>query len=134
MEEIIKSKLLEFDKSTFLFDLVKHKTGATYINIKQNIENNNSNFEIKINPSVLSDFIYVLQDLKKDLPKVLNEKEYFSEDKQSEIIKIYFKGVTIEELTIQFDCSKQIIEQILFNKGIEIVDNSLKNIKKRRNY
>jgi hypothetical protein len=52
-----------------------------------------------------------------------NGKFYFSEEKQKEIVARYLKGVTIEDLSMQFDCSIQIIEQILFNKEIEIVNN-----------
>ena len=38
----------------------------------------------------------------------------------------YLKGgVEIKHLAMQFDCSETIIEQILHNKGIEIVNNEI---------
>ena len=51
-----------------------------------------------------------------------NSKSYFSVEKQNSIVEIYLKGISIKDLALQFDCSLQILEQILYNKGIEIVD------------
>ncbi len=135
MEEIIKSTLLEYEKSTFIIDLIKHKSGKNYINVQQNIEGKNSQ-ELKINLSVLTDIISVLKNYQKEftVPASRLSKSYFSEDKQKSVVERYFKGVTIEDLALQFDCSKQIIEQILFNKGIEIVDNNQPTQKKNFRY
>ena len=52
-------------------------------------------------------------------------KNYFSQEKKKEIIARYFKGVEIEDLALQFDCSINIIEQIITNAGLEIVSNKL---------
>ena len=40
MEDILKSTILEYDKSTFRLDLCRHKSGAQYVEIKQDIEVN----------------------------------------------------------------------------------------------
>jgi len=37
MKEIIETTQLEFDKSAFLIDLVKHEAGSLYIGIVQTI-------------------------------------------------------------------------------------------------
>lgn len=126
MEEILKSTLLEYEKSTFLIDLIKHKSGVSYIKIQQTVEGKANSQELKINFSVLTDLISVLKNYQNEItaPASNLSKSYFSEDKQKSVIERYFKGITIENLALQFDCSKQIIEQILFNKGIEIVDNN----------
>lgn len=50
---------------------------------------------------------------------------YFSDQKQQSLIERYFKGITIEDLALQFNCSIKIIHQILFNKGIPIVDTKM---------
>ena len=91
---------------------------------------------MKINLSVLTDIISVLKNYQKEItaPASKLSKSYFSEDKQESLIKRYFKGLTIKDLALQFDCSKQIIEQILFNKGIEIVDNKQPTPKKNFRY
>lgn len=125
MEEILKSILLEYEKSTFLIDLIKHNSGAKFIKIKQTVEGNDIINELKINSSVLNDIIFILQDYQKEVKQTHSNisNSYFSEEKQKSVIERYFKGITIEDLTLQFDCSKQIIEQILYNKGIGIVDN-----------
>ena len=130
MQEILKSTLLEYEKSTFLIDLTRHDSGVNYIKVRQTIEGNNDSQELKINLSVVTDLISVLQHYQKQIPKeiskpkTLNPKKlYFSEDKQQIIINRYFKGLTIETLALQFDCTTQIIEQTLTNKQIPIVDN-----------
>jgi hypothetical protein len=125
MEEILKSSLLEYDKSTFLIDLIEHKSGANYIKIKQTIEGIEQHQELKINPTVLTDLIFVLQSYQKDISKFGNDlnKSFFSDNKQKAIIERYLKGITILDLRLQFDCSEKIVEQILRNKGIEIVNN-----------
>lgn len=141
MDEKLKTTLLEYDKSTFLIDLIKHESGALYIAIHQTIQLPDNKYEkqkIKINPSVLSDIIEVLSMYKENLPKEINNtKSYFSSEQTQEIINRYLKGkVEIKDLAIQFDISEQIIEQILINNQIEIVSNKIqisKNKYFRRN-
>jgi len=130
MDEKLKTTLLEYDKSTFLIDLVKHDSGVLYVAIQQTIQlpkNKYEEHEIKINPSVLADIIEVLSTYKKALPKdKASNKSYFSPEQTKEIIKRYLKGsVEIKHLAIQFDCTEQIIEQILNNNGIAIVTNKI---------
>lgn len=129
MEEILKSTLLQYDKSTFLLDVVKHKTGADYIRLTQTIDDEKDRIIriIKINKNVLVDVIAVLQNYQAEFDKYAksHSKSYFSEDKKKSVVERYFKGITIKDLALQFGCTEQIIEQILFNKGIEIVDNKL---------
>jgi hypothetical protein len=135
MEEILKSKLLEYDKSTFLIDLIKHKSGAKYVSIQQKIESTSVTQEIKINASVLEDVIHTLENYLTVLsgqPRVAY-KAFFPEDRQDELVKRYLKGLNIEDLMLQFNCPRATIEQILHNKDIEVVDNKLPNhLKSRR--
>lgn len=128
MEEIIKTTLIEFDKSSFLVDLVKHTNGKLYIAIQQTVHLDKNNFErktIKINPSILDDILSILNSYKKDLPREKKFKSYFSEDKKKEIIARYLKGIEIKDLSLQFNYSINIIEQIITNAGLEIVSNKL---------
>ena len=133
MEEIIKSKILEYEKSSFLIDLIKHKSGSRFVRIKQNINDNILEYEININASILSDMIFVLSNYLKEIEKYkhIKSKNYFSSDNQKSVIERYFKGVAIPDLALQFDCSQDIIEQILNNNEIEIVDNKVPKRKRR---
>jgi hypothetical protein len=129
-EEILKSILLEYDRSTFLVDLLKHSTGVKYISIQQSIEankNTSSSQKIKINPAILGDIISILKSYQSEIDKstVVEREAYFSPEKQKAVVERYLKGVNIPDLEMQFDCSSKIIKQILSNKNIEIVDNSL---------
>ncbi len=73
---------------------------------------------------------------KNELPKQVSKlsKSYFSNDKQQVVLERYFKGLTVEVLASQFDCTIQVIEQILMDKKIPIVDNRLPKSKKYFRY
>ena len=136
MEEILKSVLLDYEKSRFLFDLIRHTSGSNYIKIKQVIENDIHYHEIKINPMVLMDIIFIFQNFQKELSvsEYKYDRSFFSEKMQKEVIKRYLKGITIEDLSMQFDCTDKIIEQIFINNEIPIVDNKQPVTKKRFRY
>lgn len=134
MEEIIKTTLLEYGKSAFVIDLVKHSSGKQYIRVLQTINDEESYHKraIKINPSLLSDIIGVLNSYRDLIPGLKDDKQLkktiplsrgLSESQKTEIQNRYLKGVSISDLTIQFDCKEELIEQILNNNGIAIVDN-----------
>ncbi len=130
MKDEIKTTLLEYDKSTFLIDLVKHNNDAMYVAITQTIKKEGNKTEvqqIKINPTVLLDIIEVLTDYKDVFPTIKRaKKDYISPEKVSEMIKRYLKGkVELKDLAMQFDCKEEIIEQIFNNKGIKIVSNEI---------
>ena len=142
MEEIVKTTLLEHEKSSFLLDLIKHNNNL-YINIKQTIHADSANpvpTEIKINPAMLDELMEVLKFYSEQIPQQQKEKEKFlSAAKREEIQNRYLKGIAIKNLSLQFECRKELIEQVLRNKGIAIVDgNQLKpewpenKVKKRR--
>ncbi len=133
MKEILKSTLLQYEKSTFLIDLTKHHSGQGYINIQQTIEGIDIKQELKINFSILPDIIFVLENYKKEIVKnnSYSDKYYFSEEKQKSVVERYLKGITINDLALQFDCNSQIIKQILFNKGIAIFDQGQPRLKRK---
>jgi len=70
MEEILKTTLLEFEKSAFIIDLVKNNSSKQYIRILQTIqdEDNENKRSIKINPSLLSDILRVLNSYQELIP------------------------------------------------------------------
>lgn len=135
MKTILETTQLEFDKSDFLIDLVEHENGQLYIEIVQTILNTNKKAEsIKINPSVLSDIIKVLQNYQAKLPKEWKlELKHITENDQEKIQSSYLKGVSIKDLVMRFEQTSELIEMVLRNKGIEIVENTLPKPKFWRN-
>jgi len=137
MKTIIETTQLEFDKSDFLIDLVKHENGLFYIEIIQNIiGSKNEKSSIKINPTVLSDIIKVLQNYQAKIPNKSGlRNKHITDLEQQKIQERYLKGVSIKDLAMQFDQTPELIKMILRNKGIEIVENKLHRPKFwRKNY
>jgi len=134
MKEILETVLLEFDQSSFLIELVRHTNDRKYIEINQTIyENKADDNLIKINPSVLSELIEVLLNYK---DKISDERTRDSnrtwDEKKRKIQRLYLKGIPIKGLVLQFGYSKNFIETILRNSGIEIVSNRLPKTSRRR--
>jgi hypothetical protein len=134
MKEIVETTHLEFDKSSFLIDLVRHDNGQLYIEITQKnhvaFKEKNS---IKINPAVLTDIQKVLQTYQAKIPrKQIGEVKHLTDKQQQTIVTNYLKGVTIINLAMQYDQDPELIEQVIRNKGIDIVDNDLNNAKKTK--
>lgn len=131
MEENVKQVLLEYGKRTFHIDLVRHSNGQLYISLQQVIHLEDDAIEqqkIKINPSILDDLIEVLTCFQAELPyecKRVQFRKYFTKERKQELISRYFKGLSIKDLSLQFDCSQHIVEQILSNNGIELVSNDV---------
>ncbi len=127
MKTVIETTQLEFDKSDFLIDLVKHDNGLLYIEIIQSIfDSDERSNSIKINPTVISDIIKVLQNYRAKIPNVPNENTvHITDIEQEKIQKRYLKGVTIKDLAMQFEQSPELIKMILRNKGFEIVRNEM---------
>ena len=135
MEEIIETSLIEIEKSPFLIDIVKHRTGRYFVNIRQSITIDSekiSHQDIKINPLVLSDIIDVLKNYQTSLQKIDPEViQHLTFNRIKEIEKRYLKGVSLEDLSLQFDTPTQQIRQILENRGIAIVSNNPPKTQKR---
>lgn len=133
MKEILKTTQLEFDKSSFLIDLIELNTEKIYIEITQTINAENKDVQIiKINPTILSDILDVLQKYQSDIyDRNITRKLILTEKEQNKIQDRYLKGVSINELAIQFEETEENIEMILRNKGIEIESNELPEHLKR---
>jgi len=134
MKEILETVQLEFDQSSFLIELVRHTNDRKYIEINQTIyENKADDNLIKINPSVLGELIEVLLNYK---DKISDERTKDSnrtwDEKKRKIQRRYLKGIPIKDLVLQFGYSKNFIETILRNSGIEIVSIRLPKTSRRR--
>ncbi|WP_375579689.1 hypothetical protein ABWH96_01020 [Marivirga tractuosa] len=131
MSNIIETTHLEYNKSAFLIDLIKHDNGDYFIELLQSIDSGNkSEQSIKINPTLIEDIVNVLKKYLEQIPESQKEaKNHITAVDQREILKRYFKGVSIKDLSIQFNSNQEDIKSILRNKNIAIVSN--KPIKKR---
>jgi hypothetical protein len=133
MENVINTKLLEYEKNTFLIDLVEHDSGGKHVRIIQTSQTKTDKPErsvMDISFELLPDFISVLNDygqgMKTDGGVVIKVKpktpdEFFSDVEKMQMEKRYLKGVSLKDLTIQFDTDEATIEYILKKRGVEIV-------------
>ncbi|MGB1243479.1 MAG: hypothetical protein ACPG49_13205, partial [Chitinophagales bacterium] len=87
MKKNIETTHLEFDKSAFLIELIKHDNGLLYVEIAQTIfAENKTNRTIKINPSLLGDIIKILQNYHARVSIKHNEiSSFLSEKDKGEI-------------------------------------------------
>ncbi len=125
MKEILETTQLEFTKSAFLIDLVKHDSGSLYVEIVQTIyESQKGGQSIKINSSILTDIIQVLQNYHAKMPdKTTTNSIHLTETDKQKIQDRYLKGISVKDLALQLDQSDELIEMVLRNKGIQIVSN-----------
>ncbi len=127
MKTILNTEQLEFGNSDYLIDLVTNDDGEIYVEIIQTLLDSNEVTEsIKINSSVLSDIIRVLQNYHAKLPEITkSDSKHITETEQDKIKDIYLKGVPVRDIAMQFGQTPELIEMILRNKGFEIVENKL---------
>jgi len=136
----LKTKLLEFKNSTFLIDLVEDDyIGVQNIELTQSIRKEKeevSKTNIKINPALLSKLIETLEEFDDEIPKqhkqsknktikeldnVRNTDSYVSQKDSSEIVRRYLKGISAEDLSMQFNQKTEVIEQLLRNGNVYVV-------------
>lgn len=146
MESILKTTLLDYEKSAFIIELVEHSSGNQYIRIQQTITDDKSEKPraIKLNPVLLADFIKVLTTYHSIIPSTYapqsviieenTKSKYLSIDQQSEIQRRYLIGVSIADLSLQFDCTEALIINTLINNGIELASNKIPDKFKKQNF
>ncbi|MFM7431109.1 MAG: hypothetical protein ACKO1F_14595 [Flammeovirgaceae bacterium] len=133
MNTILKTRQLEFDKSTFLVDLIKQDKGAFYIEILQRVQGDTSDGQkIKINPTVFTDLVRVLVEFYEMIPnRQFTDGLQISEDSKKKIEDRYYRGISTSDLALQFDCSVDLVEMILRNRGVEILADTTPTKKKK---
>ena len=158
LKDVLATIHLEFTKSAFLIDLIKPDSGSLYVEIVQSIRQDEEEVQsIKINSSILPELIKVLQAYQEKInPIQENQKKHqrkpnvskkittiklnhFTKKQKDEIQKCYLKGISLDELAIQFRQKKEVIKMILRNRNIEIVSKKQstrkywkKSLRKRR--
>lgn len=123
MDELVRSKKLQFEKSNYFIQIYKQESGIEYIKIIQNIGNDKKN-SILINPNNLDGIIATLINFKEEI--ALNQKiedNYFiKEEDIKKIINTFLKGITIKDLSLQFRYQEEDIRDLLIKNNIEIIE------------
>ncbi|MEP6466145.1 MAG: hypothetical protein ABJB05_07550 [Parafilimonas sp.] len=126
MSHTIKTSLLQYEKSIFKIELLEHENGNEFIQIEQIIDMPDQlpkSQTIKINPVALDDILKELVVYKEEIKNL--KKQKFSTEIKKEIARRYLKGLDLTDLAIQFNCSENLIKEILQDQYIEIVSNKL---------
>ena len=124
MQEILKSTLIDFEKSFFYINFMKQSSGEKYISIEQTFASNYKKQKVTFKFSDLPQLITVLENYKSEnfTPDPFNARKYFSKEQLKSIVSIYFKNVPIKNIALQFDCSTEMIEKVLIDQKIAITD------------
>ena len=107
MAEILKSTLLEFDKSFTHINFMKPLSGENYIAVEQTMVNNNTKQKIKINISDLPQIISTLQmyqkelsDPNSDIAKTISQKKS-NNQLSKDTLKEYLYLILLYNLIVQ---------------------------------
>ena len=122
MDEIVRSKKLQFEKSDLSIQIHKKETGVEYIKIIQNIGETKS--VVLINPNNLDTIIETLINFKEDiaLNQKIKEKHIIREEDKDKIIKSFLRGVMLKDLSLQFGYDTNTIKALLTLNEIEIIE------------
>ena len=123
MDELVRSKKLQFEKSNLFVQIYKQETGIEYIKIIQNIENDTKS-SILINPNNLDGIIDTLINFKEEiaLNQKIEDKYFIKEEDKQNIISTFLKGITIKDLSLQFRYKEEAIKELLVKNDIEIIE------------
>jgi hypothetical protein len=123
MDELIRSKKLQFEKSNLFIQIRKQETGIEYIKIIQNIGNDLKR-SILINPNNLDEIIETLIDFREEIAinQKIEDKNSIKEEDKQKIINTFLKGITIKDLSLQFRYKEEVIKELLTKNEIVIIE------------
>lgn len=123
MDELVRTRKLQFEKSVFFINIYKNEIGTEYIKIIQNIGNEIKK-SILINPNNLDDIIKTLIDFKEEiaLNQKIEDSFYIPEQVEIKIINFFLKGTKIKDLSLLFRYKEEKIRELLVKYNIEIID------------
>jgi hypothetical protein len=123
MDELVRSKKLQFEKSNLFIQIYKQESGIEYIKIIQNIGNDTKS-SILINPNNLEGIIDTLINFKEEiaLNQKIEDKYFIKEEDRQNIISTFLKGITIKDLSLQFRYNEEEIRDLLIKNEIEIIE------------
>ena len=113
MDELVRSKKLQFEKSNLFIQIYKQENGIEYIKIIQNIGNDIKS-SVLINPNNLNEIINTLINFKEEisLNQNIDDKFIIKEEDKQIIISTFLKGITIKDLSLQFRYKEDAIKEI----------------------
>ena len=123
MDELVRSKKLQFEKSNLFIQIYKQETGIEYIELIQNIGNDLKS-SILINPNNLNGLIETLIDFSEEitLNQKIDDKNSIKEEDKKNIINTFLKGITIKDLSLQFRYKEEVIKELLIKNEIVIIE------------
>ena len=123
MDELVRSKKLQFEKSNLFIQIYKQESGIEYIKIIQNIGNDTKS-SVLINPNNLNEIIDALINFKEEisLNQNIDDKFFIKEEDKKVIINTFLKGITIKDLSLQFRYKENAIRELLVKNDIEIIE------------
>ena len=123
MDELVRSKKLQFEKSNLFIQIYKQENGIEYIKIIQNIGNDIKS-SVLINPNNLNEIIDTLINFKEEisLNQNIDDKFIIKEEDKQIIIRTFLKGITIKDLSLQFRYKEDAIKELLVKNDIEIIE------------
>lgn len=122
MKEIIKTTHLEYNKSHFFIDLIKHESGKNYIEISQVIQNDLTKQSIKLNSDSLSDILKALMDYQ---PSIGITDNPITKEDSKKIITHYLKGVSLRALSKMYAFPLEKVESIIETNGLALTHQDL---------
>lgn len=136
--EVLKTEVINTERSRYSVELVKAKSGKMYVSIGQITfldyqECSESNVKIR-----LSDLQSIINVLTSYLPEGIAKKPQrpkLRADLIKELINRYLnKCLEIETLAVQFDCSVSEIEKVLLENNIALTSNSINKYKSAKKF
>jgi len=123
MDELVRSNKLQFEKSNYFIQIYKQDNGYEYIKIIQNIGNDVKS-SILINPNNLDEIVDTLVRFRVEiaLNQKIDDKYFIKEEDKKPIINTFLKGITIKDLSLQFQYKEDVIRDLLVKNEIEIIE------------
>ncbi len=123
MDELVRSKKLQFEKSNLFIQIYKQENGIEYIKLIQNIGNDLKS-SILINPNNLDGIIETLIDFREEIAinQKIEDKNAIKEEDKQNIINTFLKGIIIKDISLQFRYKEDVIRDFLVKNDIAIIE------------
>jgi len=138
MQEILKTEIINTEKSRYNLELIKAANGISYVSITQSVFVNyldTIESRVRIRPSDLDEIIQILISYQSEIKKNYPRKKVLTDFRKKELINRYLnKCLEIETLAVQFDCSVTEIKQLLIENSIAVTSNAIANDKPAKRF
>lgn len=124
MDELIKSKKLQFERSHLYVQIYKNDNGIEFVKITQKLDASDFKNTVFINPNNLDAIIDTLIAYKEIIAEnqIIDSSFFIKEEDEKVIIKTFLKGIKIKDLSLQFRYNEDVIRKLLVDNNIEIIE------------